>query len=288
MKLSGLYEKIGYKKLMILSLLLLVVCIVSLLWNYQTKGEFFAKGIDLQGGTQLAIDTNQKVDAAELEARLKPIFGDVSVRTTISVGSNSILIKANENVEKEKLLEEVKNYGIDVSSYSFQKIEASLGESFFIQSRTAVIIAFIFMAFTVFFIFRSFVPSVAVILCAFSDIVSTIAVMNWIGASFSLASFAALLLIIGYSVDTDILLTTKLIKRKEDSILNRSFAAFKTGITMTTTTLVALLALYLISGATAIGDIATILIIALLLDMPYTWITNMGIVRWWMEKKGLE
>lgn len=287
MKLFESYEKIGYRKLMVLSLVILAVCLASLLFKYQTTGEFFSRGVDLRGGIQLTIETGQNVDSTGLENYLKPIFGDVTVRTTVGIGSNSVLIIADENVEKEKLLEEIEKYGLDTTTNSFQKIEASLGESFFIQSRTAIILAFIFMGIVVFFIFRKLVPSISVILSAFSDIISTIAVMNLVGASLSLASFAALLLVIGYSVDANILLVTKMIKRKELPVEERVSSALKTGLTMTATTLAALFALYLVSGATAITDIATVMIIALLLDLPYTWMTNMGIVRWWVEKKGI-
>ena len=285
MKPVELYERIGYKKLMVVSLVILAACLASLVFRYHSTGEFFSKGVDLQGGIQLSIDTNQSVDSSSLESYLKPIFGDVAVRTTTSIGGNSVLIMAGEEVDEDSLLSEVQKYGLDTTTYSFEKIEASLGESFFVQSRTAITVAFLFMGAVVFIIFRKPVPSFAVILCAFSDIVSTIAAMNLFGISLSLASFAALLLVIGYSVDTDILLTTKMVKRNDIPMEERISGAFKTGITMTMTTLVALSALYLVSGATAIGDITSVLIIALLFDLPYTWLTNMGIVRWWVEKR---
>jgi len=282
------YKRIGYKKLMVLPIIFLIFCIGFLIINYQSTGEFFSRGVDLRGGTQLTIDTPQNVDSSSLEAYLKPIFGDVQARTTIGIGSNNILVRCDENVDKEMLLEEVENYGIDTTSHSFEQIGSALGESFFIQSRTALILAFIFMGFVVFFVFLCFVPSIAVIWCAFSDIVCTIAVMQIFGMSISLASFAGLLLVLGYSIDTDILLTTRIIKRREGTVVDRTKGAFKTGITMTTTTLVTLIVLYFVSGATAIREITSILIIALLIDVPNTWLTNLGILWWWSDRKGLK
>ncbi|UCG95106.1 MAG: protein translocase subunit SecF [archaeon] len=285
--MTELYEKIGYKKLMVVPLIFLALCLGFLLLNYTNTGEFFIKGVDLEGGAQLTVETSQNVDASSLETHLRQEFGDVQVRTTVGVGTNNILIRAGEDVDKDLLLESVRNYGIDVESHSFEKIGAALGESFFVQSRTALIIAFVFMGFVVFFVFRSLVPSVAVMLAAFSDIICTIAVMQVFGLSLSLASFAGLLLVLGYSIDTDILLTTRVIKRREGNIEERIRGAFKTGITMTFTTLVALTALYLVSGATALKEISTVLIIALLIDLPNTWLTNLGILRLWSERKGL-
>ncbi len=283
--MKALYEK-HYKKLIVLPLILLATCMGLLFVMYLNTGEFISRGIDLRGGSQLTVDTEQQVSAPELEAHLRGIFGDVHVRTVAGVGGSSLLIRASEDVDRDALLDEVESYGIDTDSHSFEQIGAALGESFFEQSMTALIVAFVFMGFVVFFVFRSFVPSVAVIWCAFSDIICTIAVMQAFGISLSLASFAGLLLVLGYSIDTDILLTTRIIKRREGSVMERSAGAFKTGVTMTATTMVALTALYLVSGATALGEISTVLIIALLIDMPNTWLTNLGVVRWWSEKKG--
>ncbi|HDI02881.1 MAG TPA: protein translocase subunit SecF [Candidatus Aenigmarchaeota archaeon] len=284
----NLYEKIGYKKLTVIPLIFLALCLGFLFYHYQQTGEFFSKSIDLRGGAQLTIDTNRQVDASDLEAYLKAKFGDVRVRTTVGINGNSVLIRVDEHVDKEKLLEEIEKYGLDTSHHSFEKIGASLGKSFFAQSTTALVVAFIFMGLVVFVIFRNFVPSIAVIWCAFSDIVCTIAVMQMLDMPLSLASFAGLLLVLGYSIDTDILLTTRVIKRREGNIKERCKNAFKTGITMTLTSLVAFTSLYLVSGATALREIATVLIIALLIDVPNTWLTNLGILRWWAEKRGIK
>ena len=58
-------------------------------------------------------------------------------------------------------------------------------------------------------------PAFAVMFSAFADIVMTLAVVNLVGIKLSTAGIVAFLMIIGYSVDTDILLTTRLLKRKE-------------------------------------------------------------------------
>lgn len=288
MKLDEVYEKIGYKKLMVIPLIFLVLCVFSLLMQYSSTGEFLSKGVDLRGGSQLTVETRGNVDASGLEAYLRGYFGDVQVRTTLGVGTSSIIIRADENVDKEMLLERVQEYGVGVESHSFEKVDAALGESFFVQSRTAIIVAFIFMGIVVLIIFKNLVPSFAVIWCAFSDMVCTVAVVQMLGMSFSLASFAGLLLVLGYSIDTDILLTTRVLKRREGSFKSRVSGAVKTGLTMSVTTLVALSALFIVSGATVLGEIATVLIIALLIDIPNTWLTNLGILRWWMEKRGIE
>ena len=71
----------------------------------------------------------------------------------------------------------------------------------------AILVSFIFMAIVVFIIFRNLVPSrSSYYLAAFADILMTFVVVNILGIKMSSAGIIALLMLIGYSVDTDILL----------------------------------------------------------------------------------
>jgi len=94
-------------------------------------------------------------------------------------------------------------------------------------------------------------------------------------------------MLIGYSVDTDILLTTRLLKRSEGSLNQRIYGAFKTGMTMTLTSLMAVIVALLIvqSFSIVLTQIFTILSIGLIFDMFNTWVTNVSILKWYMEKK---
>ena len=68
--------------------------------------------------------------------------------------------------------------------------------------------------------------------------------------------------------------------------------AMNTGLTMTTTTLAALIALFIVSSGTVmtfiridiIRDISVVLIFGLFADIVNTWMTNVGILRWYIEK----
>jgi len=96
-------------------------------------------------------------------------------------------------------------------------------------------------------------------------------------------------MLIGYSVDTDILLTTRILKRTEGSLNKRIFGALKTGLTMTLTSFFAfLIALIVVSSFSAVlTQIFTILVIGLGFDILNTWITNVSILKWYyLKKKG--
>ena len=150
---------------------------------------------------------------------------------------------------------------------------------------TAILIAFIFMGIVVFLYFRTIVPSLAVILAAVSDIIVTMAVVNIIGIKLSTAGIAAFLMLIGYSVDTDILLSTKVIKGKQGTVMDRVYSAMKTGLMMTMTTITAITIALIFSQSVIISQIMIILLIGLGIDLINTWIQNVGLLRLYMEKK---
>ncbi len=144
------------------------------------------------------------------------------------------------------------------------------------------------MAIVVFVSFRTFVPSCAVVLSAFADMVMTAAMMNIIGIQLSLGTVAALLMLIGYSVDSDILLTTRVLKR-QGKLNDKLTGAFHTGIIMTSTTIAAVTVLLIVSWAgqvEIVEEISAVLLMGLFFDILNTWLTNVGILKWYVLKGG--
>src|SRR3989338_7187631 len=168
---------------------------------------------------------------------------------------------------------------------TIQEIGPTIGNIFFQQAQIALIAAFILMAITVIILFRSVVPSLIVILAATADIVITVAILHLTGVALSLPVIAALLMVIGYSVDTNMVLTSELLKSNNKDVSAGIKRAMKTGLTMTSTIFVALFAMYFLAGSVIIEQIAFVLIIGTLLDAPTTWMTNAGILRMWLARK---
>ena len=162
-----------------------------------------------------------------------------------------------------------------------------MSKRFWSDGLKAISFAFLFMAVVVYLVFRSPVPSLAVILAAISDIVMALGFMSLFSIPVSTATIAALLMLIGYSVDTDILLTTRVLKRKVGNIEDRIKEAMKTGITMSLTTIVAMLVLYLVvtylvPAAILLRDIALVILFGLIADLLTTWLTNVGILKYYL------
>ena len=152
-----------------------------------------------------------------------------------------------------------------------------------------IISVIIFLAFSIIIIriyIKNSVPSFAIMLSAFSNILMMLAIVDLIGMKISTAGIVAFLMIIGYSVDTDILLTTRLLKKKENTN-TALFGAFKTGITMTITSIIAITTalIVVLPFASVLNQIFTILLIGLFLDLFNTWITNASIIKWYVETR---
>ena len=152
-----------------------------------------------------------------------------------------------------------------------------------------VLSVIIFLAFATILIrmyIKNSVPAFAVMLSAFADIIMTLAIVDLVGMKISTAGIVAFLMLIGYSVDTDILLTTRLLKKTEGT--NAAlFGAFKTGTTMTITSIIAVTAALIVvyPFASILNQIFIILLIGLGLDLFNTWITNASIIKWYVETK---
>jgi preprotein translocase subunit SecF len=118
--------------------------------------------------------------------------------------------------------------------------------------------------------------------------VVTAALMNIFGITLTLGTTAALLMLIGYSVDSDVLLTMRVLKRR-GALADKLQGAFRTGIIMTTTTLAAVAAMFIVTtlgNVQVIRDISAVLLIGLVVDIYNTWITNAAMLRWYVERRG--
>jgi preprotein translocase subunit SecF len=279
----------NYKLLLLIPLALFIFSFVYMGIFYSQNNDFIYKDISLTGGTSVTI--YEKIDIDNLAQALSEKFEDVNVREIydlVTREQKAIIIETREDKEKiKKILENYLGYELNVENSSFEFTGSGLSESFYQQLLIAILFAFIFMAIVVFVIFRTFVPSIAVVLAAFADILMTLVLVNMIGIQMSSAGIVAFLMLIGYSVDTDILLTTRILKRQGESLNKRIFGAFKTGTTMTLTSLLAVtFALIIVSSFSVIlTQIFTILVIGLGFDLLNTWITNVSILKWYVEKK---
>lgn len=271
------------KYLMFIPIVMMILCTSFLLYQNSIGLNL---DIDLAGGTQITADSPYTIDSSAVEELLEEY--DTTVRTAYGITGHSIIITAEADIDGEEIINKLKQNGYDIEDYSIQVISPVLGASFFKQAKIALTLAFIFMAIVIFFTFRSAILGIYTSLCPAFDIIETLAVTQLIGIDLSLASFAALLMIVGYSVDDDVVLASRVLKRGDVEMDQRFKASFKTSMTTHSATFVALGAMLALSLSPVITQIAAVLLIGLMFDFMNTWLLNANLLRYHVKKKGLQ
>jgi len=280
--LKHFYEK-QYKKLLIIPLLLIIFAISQMGYQFASTGDFINRGVSLSGGISVLI-TKVIDDPLALQEALQKAHPDADF--DVRAKEIGVAIDAS-GIEYETLRPtlDAEFNGLEDEQLSVSMIGARLGKSFFRETMFAMLLSFLFMGIVVLITFRVLAPSLAVILAAASDILVTLAIFNLTGMKLSIAGIAAFLMLIGYSVDTDILLSTRVLKQKRGSIMDRVYSSMKTGLTMTCTTLAAVTVALFVATSDPIIQIMTILLIGLFVDIIMTYFQNVAILRIYLYRK---
>jgi preprotein translocase subunit SecF len=272
----------NYKQAMMFPILLLVLSVVVLVFQLTSNGLKY--DIDFKGGTQITGELQRSVSEADVEGLLKQYNANIRTSKSLS-GVTTLFIGIDSSIDPSQVIATLASNNYMLTSSSVQTVGAALGQAFFQQAVFVLGFAFIFMAITVFIIFKIPLPSGYVVLCGIADITETLVISQLLGIPLSLATFTSLLLLLGYSVDTDILLTTRVFKTEGGETKSKVSGAMKTGMTMIGATIAALSALFLISTSPVISQIASVLLIVLVLDIVNTWGLNAPLLRLYMERK---
>jgi preprotein translocase subunit SecF len=283
------YEKHS-TKLMIIPIIMIILAAVFLINAKVQTGELIQKDVSLSGGITLTLYTDQEIDAINLEKELEKELSEVVVRQLSEFGTEKQIgvVVETSDTDEEKLKSSITSLtGVEITdeNTSIEVVGSSLGESFYNQMVKALIFAFLFMSIAVLITFRKLLPSFAVVIVAIGDIAITAAILNIIGMKISSAGIAALLLLIGYSIDTDVLLTTRILRRTQGKVFDGVFSSIKTGLTMTTTTIAAVLVAYLISSSLVLKQMFLIILIGLVVDIILTYLLNAPMLALYAKKK---
>ncbi|HJJ42875.1 MAG TPA: protein translocase subunit SecF [Methanocorpusculum sp.] len=273
-------NKYDPKRMMAIPAVLFGIALVIVAITFALTGMPVTPGIDFAGGTAVTIhtdDTKEEIVAFYRGYDMKSIdegIGSGGYYLKFGPMSNEDMMTFNDHT---------------LSKYpqaSIDQIGANFGASLQSQAMLAILFAFIGMAVVIFIAFRKIIPAITVVSAGIADITITAAMMNLLGIELSLATTAALLMLIGYSVDSNILLTTKVLKR-QGKLEEKMEGAFRTGIIMTTTTLAAIIAMFIVAfigQVPILYNIAAVLIIGLITDIIFTWGFNAGVLRLYLSR----
>ncbi|WP_128904556.1 protein translocase subunit SecF [Halorubrum amylolyticum] len=276
------YTEYSNRQLVAIPLAVLVLALAIIGGWYLITGAPANLGLAFTGGVELRIAD----DGGDVEQQIETAF-DRRPDSVRSIPADDVYVvtfrAADENpdglagsLDRQANASNLNTTAVDQVSPSFAADTA----------RTAIFgvaLAFLGMSVLVFALFRTFVPSIAVVASAFSDLVIPVAVMNLLGIQMTLGTIAALLMIIGYSVDSDILLNNSVLRRTGDfyESVNR---AMRTGVTMTLTSMAAMIVMAIVAalfGVDLLRNIGIILSVGLCADLMNTYLLNVSLLRWY-------
>ncbi len=274
------------KKLFFIPIVIFIIAVFFLAQNYMHTGSFLKKGLDFQGGVQLSIPHSEKVNTEKFESFLSSKLGtkEIDVSTTVNPTTRQqerIIVSASGLSDGKKLADAISEFlKIDLkpADYSINLIAPALASTFWREAQTAFVVAFILMMIVIAVAYRTLIPSFAILISTIFDLIAILGFMAAFDIKISLATFAALLMVIGYGVDANIVLTEKIVKEKEGDVFVRLSKAMRTGLTMSAATIVSLAALFFFAESLILKQISIALLFGVLADVPNTWILNANIL----------
>jgi preprotein translocase subunit SecF len=287
MELEDIVSKYPPRQIMLIPIAIIVIALISLGVTYLSTGSPVHLGIEFTGGTLVTVPATESEDVMAAQ------FAGYPLADIRNVGSRYMLqfgpMSDSEYSQLAKLINSKYENNAEIRYmgpiYS-KELQA--------QAIRYIPLSFLLMAIVVFLVFREPMVSLLVVISALADILIAAASMNLTGVQLSLGTVAALLMLIGYSVDTDILLSMRVLKRK-GIVEEKIIGAMGTGFTMAGSTIAAVLSLIVVSNflyliipsfsrMDVIADMSTVLIFGLAADVFNTWITNAQGLRWYMNR----
>jgi preprotein translocase subunit SecF len=268
------YSQYSNRQLMAVPLTVLLVALLIIGGMWVLTGSPANLGVDFSSGSELTVDT--ELSSAEVaESFDEPVVSVQGIE-----GGNYVVTFDTANVDTVRNtahdIEEITVLGSGNTSPIF-------GDENKKWALIGIAVAFTGMSILAFALFRTFIPSLAIVLSAFSDMIVPIAVFNLLGLKLSLGTVAALLMLIGYSVDSDILLTNHVLRRS-GGFYESTYRAMETGVTMTVTSIAAMAVMGISAtffGIELMASIGLILVIGLTTDLVNTYMFNVSLLRWY-------
>ena len=242
-----------YKKFYILSFILILISLFSLF----LKG--LNLGIDFKGGTIIEMQLDQNYNSEKIRfSLLKQSLGDVKVKefgnnkTYLAIlekksGESNFISKIQESLEKD--------LNVNINFRRVEMVGPKISKELTEAGVYAVLIALILMLFYIWLRFE-WQFSLGAILALSHDVILTLGAFSIIGFEFNLSIIAAVLTIVGYSMNDTVVIYDRIREnlKKDDKVdlsdlINLSInetlpRTLKTSIT----TLLALTAIYLFGG----------------------------------------
>lgn len=242
-----------------LSIVLMIFSLVSII----SKG--LNPGIDFTGGFQVEVSYEQSPEIESIRNNLSAAgFNDAIVQNSGSATDIMIRIAPREGLDSRTvgklIIDNLNQSSNSVELMSSEYVSAQVGEELTEQGGLAMVFALIMIMIYIVFRFQ-WKFSIGAVMALIHDVLITIGVFSFFQITFDLAVLAAILAVVGYSLNDTIVIFDRIrenfrsMRRAETlDILNSSITQTisRTMIT-SSTTLMVLLSLYIMGGQSLQG-----------------------------------
>ncbi len=288
-------ENLSYKKLIVIPLILAAIFGSIISFNWITQGRPVPLSLEFSGGSYIRIHNiqnprktqktqflNSFEQEFETSAQIHSFENGMSVETPVN------LLGREENQTAHGKVETLLNQSgiIGDPEINIQTMGSIITNLYKNQARNAAIASIIAMAIILFIALREYTAIGSILSVIGLDLLGILGGMSILGIPLSLSSMAGILLIFGYAVNTNILLSTNVLRRKGGDPRTRAGKAMNTGIKMSATSATALVILNLFSTAPELQQISAVIVLGILVDMVNTWLFNSGILLRHRIQKG--
>ena len=246
------------KRFYMLSISFAIICIFSL-W---LKGLNF--GIDFKGGLLVEIKLENNIELESLRNNIEALnYGDFTLQKLDNSNDNFLIkielssdMRGNQGILIAKLKEKIQNnFKGKVDYRRIEYVGPTVSKELIMTGIIAILIAIFSMLIYIWFRFE--LPfAIGAVLALIHDTILTVGMFSITSLEFNLSTVAAILLIIGYSMNDTVVVydrvreNLKKFKRLDTfSLLNKSInETLSRTINTTATTILALLALFIFGG----------------------------------------
>jgi len=287
MKILSFIEN-NYKKFLMISMVIFVIFVGTILFNYFKYGYIINKSITISGGYVTLINNNYHITNPEIQNTLNQMnITDYVLYST----PNIIYIESGKQINETLLINLLnQDYNISLLStdISIQQYSSLVGNLIFNQFLFFVILAMILTAFVIFIAFRVSKITLNIISTILFDIVGLLAILSITKYPIGANGFIGMLMILGFAIDNNVVLSTNIVKEKEKPFIERVRMSFRVGMLMEIIALYTLLLLYFIVPEPSVDEFAFVLSVAIILDLLYYLIGNIPLYKYFEAKKEQE
>lgn len=261
-----------------IALLMIVSVPVGMGYFNHASGSSMNYSLDFVGGTATTVDFGKDMSLKELDKKVEPVVEKVTGNADIQFqkisSTNKVIIKTQDLTVKQraKLNEALKNeFGVKEEKITAENISSTISKEMSTNAIKAVAISVILMLIYIWIRFRNVRFASSAVIALIHDIAVVAAFYVWTRASVGSTFIAVMLTILGYSINSTIVISDRIRENKNlDKTMDNEMAVnsavtdtLSRSIYSSLTTLITVFVLF-IMGVPAVKEFALPIIIGLI------------------------